>query len=49
MKSDKETIRENIKTSCKDSISYFELQEHKSRFDEGCSKLTDQRKQAKLE
>jgi hypothetical protein len=44
-----ETIRENIKTSAKESIGYYELKEHKSWFDEGCSKLLDQRKQAKLQ
>jgi predicted metallo-beta-lactamase superfamily hydrolase len=44
-----ETIRENIKTSDKQSLSYFELKKHKPWFDEGCSKLLDQRKQAKLQ
>jgi hypothetical protein len=43
-----ETIRENIKISAKQSLRYFELKKHKSRFDEGCSTLLDQRKQAKL-
>jgi hypothetical protein len=38
-----ETIRENIKISDK------ELKKHKPWFDEGCSKLLDQRKQAKLQ
>jgi hypothetical protein len=36
-----ETIRENI--------GYFELKQHKPWFDEGCSKLLHQRKQAKLQ
>jgi hypothetical protein len=40
-----ETIRENIKTSAKESLGYFELKKHKPWFDEGCSKLLDQRKQ----
>jgi hypothetical protein len=44
-----ETISENIKISAKDSIGYFEFKKHKSWFDEGCSKLLDQRKQAKLQ
>jgi hypothetical protein len=44
-----ETIRENVKISAKESLGYFELKKHKPLFDEGCSKLLDQRRQAKLE
>jgi hypothetical protein len=44
-----ETIRENIKISAIESLGYFELKKHKSWFDEGCSKLLNQRKQAKLQ
>jgi hypothetical protein len=44
-----ETIRENIKISAKESLGYYELRKHKPWFDEGCSKLVDQRKQAKLQ
>jgi hypothetical protein len=44
-----ETIRENIKISAKENLGYFELKKHKLWFDEGCSKLLDQRKQAKLQ
>jgi hypothetical protein len=44
-----ETIRENIKISAKESLGYFELKKHKPWFDEGCSKLVDERKQAKLQ
>jgi hypothetical protein len=44
-----ETIRENIKISVKESLGYYELKQHKPWFDEGCSKLLDQRKQAKLQ
>ncbi|PNF34643.1 hypothetical protein B7P43_G05860 [Cryptotermes secundus] len=44
-----ESIRENIKMSAKESLGYYELKKHKSRFDEGCTKLLDQRKQAKLQ
>jgi hypothetical protein len=44
-----ETIRENIKISAKESLGYFEFKKHKPRFDEGCSKLLDQRKEAKLQ
>jgi hypothetical protein len=44
-----ETIRENIKISDKESLGYYELRKHNPRFDEGCSKLLYQRKQAKLQ
>jgi hypothetical protein len=44
-----ETIRENIKISAKERLCYFEFKEYKPWFDEGCSKLVDQRKQAKLQ
>jgi hypothetical protein len=42
-----ETIREYIKVSAKESLGYFELKKHNPLFDEGCSELLDQRKQAK--
>jgi hypothetical protein len=44
-----EMIRENIKMSVKESLGYYELKQHKPWFDEGCSELLDQRKQAKLQ
>jgi hypothetical protein len=44
-----EIIRENIKISTKKSLCYCELKKHKIWFDEGCSKLLDQRKQAELQ
>jgi hypothetical protein len=44
-----ETIRENIKISAKESLGYYELKKHKPWFDEGCSKLLDQKQQAKLQ
>jgi hypothetical protein len=44
-----EMIRESITISAKESLGYFELKKHKPWFDEGCSKLLNQRKQAKLE
>jgi hypothetical protein len=44
-----ETIRENIKISAKEGLGYYELKKHKPWFDEGCSKLLDQRKQARLQ
>jgi hypothetical protein len=33
----------------KESVGYYGLKQHKPWFDEGCSKLLDQRKQAKLQ
>jgi hypothetical protein len=41
-----DTIRENIKISAKESL---EFKKHKTLFSEGCSKLLDLRKQAKLQ
>jgi hypothetical protein len=42
------TISNNIKILAKESLGYYELKEHKPWFDGICSKLLDQRKQAKL-
>jgi hypothetical protein len=42
-----ETIKENIKISTKAILGYYDLKKQKPWFDEGCSKLLDQRKQAK--
>jgi phosphomevalonate kinase len=36
-----ETIRENIKTSAKESLGYIEFKKHKPWFDEGCSTLLE--------
>jgi hypothetical protein len=44
-----ENIRENIKTSAKESRGHYELQQHKPLFDDECSKLIERRKQAKLQ
>jgi hypothetical protein len=44
-----EAIRENIKVSAKESLGYYEFKKHKPWFDEECSKLLDQRKQARLQ
>jgi hypothetical protein len=44
-----ETIRENMKISAKERSGYYELKKHTPWFDEGCSKLLQQRKQAKLQ
>jgi hypothetical protein len=43
-----ESIRENIKTSAKDNLGYNRLKHNKPWFNDECSKLIDQRKQAKL-
>jgi hypothetical protein len=42
-------IRENIKISAKESLGYCESKKHKPWFDKACSKLVDQKKQAKLQ
>jgi hypothetical protein len=42
-------LRENIKISAKESLGSYELKKNKLWFDEGCSKLLDQRKLAKLQ
>jgi hypothetical protein len=44
-----ELISENIKIPAEERVGYFELKKNKPWFDEGCSKLLDQKKQAKLE
>jgi hypothetical protein len=41
--------KRKYKISAKESLGYYELKQHKPRFDKGCSKLLDQRKQAKLQ
>jgi hypothetical protein len=43
-----DNIRENIRTSAQESPCYCESKDRKQWFDEGCSKLVDRRKQAKL-
>jgi hypothetical protein len=43
-----ELFRENIIIPAKESLSYYELK-RKTWFDEGCLKLLDQRKHAKLQ
>ena len=44
-----ENIKENIKTSAKDSLGLHELKQYKPWFDEQCLVFLDQRKQAKLQ
>jgi hypothetical protein len=44
-----ESIRENIMTSAKDNLAYHRLKHKKPWFDDECSKLLGQRKQAKLQ
>jgi hypothetical protein len=42
-------IKENIKMSAEEGLGYSELKKHKQWFDDGCSKLLDQRKQANVQ
>jgi hypothetical protein len=42
-----ENIKENIKTSAKESLGLQELKQHKPWFDKECVGFLDQRKQAK--
>jgi hypothetical protein len=44
-----ESIRENIKTSAKENPGYHRPKFNEPWFDDECSKLTDQQKQAKLQ
>ena len=44
-----ENIKENIKTSAKESLGLHELKRHKPWFDKECVGLLDQRKQAKMQ
>jgi len=41
-----ENIKENIKTSAKESLGLHELKQHKPWFDKECVDFLDQRKQA---
>jgi hypothetical protein len=43
-----ENIRENSETSAKDNLGYQKLKHNKPWFDDECSKLIGQRRQAKL-
>jgi hypothetical protein len=44
-----ENIKENTKTSDKESLALHELKQHKQRFDEECLGFLDQRKRAKMQ
>jgi len=44
-----ENIKDNIKTSATEIIGVYELKQHKSLFDEECSRFLYQRKQAKMQ
>jgi predicted aldo/keto reductase-like oxidoreductase len=44
-----ENIKENIKTSAKDSLGLHELKQHKPWSDKECLGFLDQRKQAKMQ
>jgi hypothetical protein len=41
--------QKNVKISAKESISYYELKNHKPWFERGCPELLDKRKQANLQ
>jgi hypothetical protein len=45
----REMIRENIKVSGKESLGFYGMKKHMPWFNEGYSKLLDERKQAKLQ
>jgi hypothetical protein len=44
-----ENIKENIKTSAKESLGLHEMKQLESWFDENCVGILDQRKQAKIQ
>jgi len=44
-----ENIKENIKTTAKESLSLHEWKQHKPWFDKECVDFLDQRKQAKMQ
>jgi len=44
-----ENVKENIKTSAKESLGLHELKQNKPWFDEKCLGFLDQRKQAKMQ
>jgi len=44
-----EKIKENIKTSAKESLGLYELKQHKPWFDEECVHFLDQRNHAKMQ
>jgi hypothetical protein len=43
------SIKENIKTSAKESPGLHEMKQHKPWFDDECLGILDQRKQAKMD
>ena len=44
-----ENIKENLKTSAKESLGMYKLKQHKPWFGEECLDFLDQRKQAKMQ
>jgi hypothetical protein len=44
-----ENIKQNIKTSARESLGLYELKQHNPWFDDKCSRLLDQRKQSKMQ
>jgi dsDNA-specific endonuclease/ATPase MutS2 len=47
--SDWKSVKENIKTSAKESLGLHEMEQHNPWLDEECLGLLDQRKQAKMQ
>jgi len=45
----RKNIKENIKTSAKESVALYELKHRKIRFDEECSRFLDEKKQVKMQ
>jgi len=45
----RENVKENIITSAKESLGLYELKQHKLWLDEGCLRLLDQKKEAKMQ
>jgi len=44
-----ENVKDNVKTSAKESLGLHEWKQHKQWFDKECIDLLDQRKQAKMQ
>jgi len=44
-----ENIKQNIKTSAKESLGLYKLKQHRPSFDDECLGFLDQRKQAKMQ
>jgi hypothetical protein len=42
-------IKENIKTSAKESLALYEMKQHKVRFDKECSRFLDEKEKDKMQ